>query len=170
MFSSINLLQVLDDSLDYHSPPGLQQPPLNLLCSLLNAVINSLERAVEEKSLLLNKVLLDCLCIVKDHNVLCFCISFLSFVLCICIAFYLSFLHVHCFFLLGSKRLCVEACALITFLSLQIRDINELSRQEVDEVINMCVRKDLVSASDDTQKRYLFGFALPFVWFYLFES
>ncbi|XVF34671.1 hypothetical protein REPUB_Repub18cG0078900 [Reevesia pubescens] len=65
------------------------QPTLDLLCSLLNAVTNSLERAAEEKSLLLNK----------------------------------------------------------------IRDINELSRQEVDEVINMCVRKDLVSASDDIQKR-----------------
>ena len=120
---------------------------------------NSLERAAEEKSLLLNKVLLNCF--MKDHNVVCFCISFLSFVLSICITFYLSFLHVHCFFPLGSKRLCVEACVLISFLSLQIRDINELSRQEVDEVINMCVRQDLVSASDDTQKRYLFGFALP---------
>ncbi|XWS17148.1 hypothetical protein CRYUN_Cryun33cG0043500 [Craigia yunnanensis] len=82
-------LQVSDDSLDYDSPPGLQQPTLNLLCSLLNAVTNSLERAAEEKSLLLNK----------------------------------------------------------------IRDINELSRQEVDEVINMCVRQDLVSATDDIQKR-----------------
>ncbi|KAK5817530.1 hypothetical protein PVK06_022454 [Gossypium arboreum] len=82
-------LQVSDDSPEYHSPVSLQQPTLNLLCSLLNGVINSLERAAEEKSLLLNK----------------------------------------------------------------IRDINELSRQEVDEVINMCVRQDLVSASDDIQKR-----------------
>ncbi|XVF88378.1 hypothetical protein PTKIN_Ptkin19aG0046000 [Pterospermum kingtungense] len=82
-------LQVSDDTPDYHSTPRLQQPTLNLLCSLLNAVTNSLERAAEEKSLLLNK----------------------------------------------------------------IRDINELSRQEVDEVINMCVRQDLVSASDGIQKR-----------------
>lgn len=82
-------LQVSDDTPDYHSTPRLQQPTLNLLCSLLNAVTNSLERAAEEKSLLLNK----------------------------------------------------------------IRDINELSRQEVDEVINMCLRQDLVSASDDIQKR-----------------
>ncbi|MBA0547915.1 hypothetical protein Golob_019046 [Gossypium lobatum] len=82
-------LQVSDDSPEYHSPVSLQQPTLNLLCSLLNGVINSLERAADEKSLLLNK----------------------------------------------------------------IRDINELSRQEVDEVINMCVRQDLVSASDDIQKR-----------------
>ncbi|TYH61327.1 hypothetical protein ES332_D07G044200v1 [Gossypium tomentosum] len=85
-------LQVSDDSPEYHSPVSLQQPTLNLLCSLLNGVINSLERAADEKSLLLNK-------------------------------------------------------------SLQIRDINELSRQEVDEVINMCIRQDLVSASDDIQKR-----------------
>ncbi|KAE8668521.1 NUP205 protein [Hibiscus syriacus] len=77
-------LQVSDDS-----PVILKQPTLSLLCSLLNAVTNSLERAAEEKSLLLNK----------------------------------------------------------------IRDINELSRLEVDEVINMCVRQDLVSASDDIQKR-----------------
>ncbi|KAH1131571.1 hypothetical protein J1N35_002949 [Gossypium stocksii] len=82
-------LQVSDDSPEYHSPVSLQQPTLNLLCSLLNGVVNSLERAAEEKSLLLNK----------------------------------------------------------------IRDINELSRQEVDEVINMCVRQYLVSASDDIQKR-----------------
>ncbi|EOY31051.1 Uncharacterized protein TCM_038072 isoform 1 [Theobroma cacao] len=82
-------LQVSDDSPDYHSPAGPQQPTLNLLCSLLNAVTNSLERASEEKSILLNK----------------------------------------------------------------IQDINELSRQEVDEVINLCVRQDLVSASDDIQKR-----------------
>ncbi|XVE54418.1 hypothetical protein DITRI_Ditri03aG0079600 [Diplodiscus trichospermus] len=82
-------LQASDDPSDYRSSPVLQQPTLNLLCSLLNAVTNSLERAAEEKSLLLNK----------------------------------------------------------------IRDINELSRQEVDEVINMCVRQDLVSASDDIQKR-----------------
>ncbi|XVE98317.1 hypothetical protein REPUB_Repub03eG0095500 [Reevesia pubescens] len=34
----------------------------------------------------------------------------------------------------------------------KIRDINELSRQEVDEVIYM-FRQDLVSASDDMQKR-----------------
>ncbi|TYG60131.1 hypothetical protein ES288_D07G043800v1 [Gossypium darwinii] len=81
-------LQVSDDSPEYHSPVSLQQPTLNLLCSLLNGVINSLERAADEKSLLLNK----------------------------------------------------------------IRDINELSRQEVDEVINMCIRQDLVSASDDIQK------------------
>lgn len=42
----------------------------------------------------------------------------------------------------------------LTFIILQIRDINELSRQEVDEVINMCVRQDYASSSDDIQKRY----------------
>lgn len=83
-------LQVSDAPSDYHNAPvGLQQPTLNLLGSLLNSVTTALERAAEEKSLLLNK----------------------------------------------------------------IRDINELSRQEVDEIINMCSRKDYVSSSDDIQKR-----------------
>ncbi|KAJ0031919.1 hypothetical protein Pint_13023 [Pistacia integerrima] len=82
-------LQVSDGAGDYNAHSGLQQPTLNLLGSLLNYVTAVLERAAEEKSLLLNK----------------------------------------------------------------IRDINELSRQEVDEVINMCLRQDYVSSSDDIQKR-----------------
>ncbi|GLT26191.1 hypothetical protein SLA2020_012740 [Shorea laevis] len=82
-------LQVSDDRPDYPAPPARQQPTLILLCSLLNSVTNSLEKAAEEKSILLNK----------------------------------------------------------------IRDINELSRQEVDEVINSYVQKDFVSPSDDLQKR-----------------
>ncbi|EEF37929.1 hypothetical protein RCOM_0223680 [Ricinus communis] len=35
----------------------------------------------------------------------------------------------------------------------KIQDINELSRQEVDEIINMCVRRECVSSTDDIQKR-----------------
>nr|XP_048332077.1 nuclear pore complex protein NUP205 isoform X1 [Ziziphus jujuba var. spinosa] len=35
----------------------------------------------------------------------------------------------------------------------RIRDINELSRQEVDEIISMCARRDSVSSSDNIQKR-----------------
>lgn len=35
----------------------------------------------------------------------------------------------------------------------KIRDINELSRQEVDEIISMCVRQDCVSSTDNIQKR-----------------
>lgn len=35
----------------------------------------------------------------------------------------------------------------------KIQDINELSRQEVDEIINMCVMQESVSSSDDIQKR-----------------
>ncbi|XP_065850095.1 nuclear pore complex protein NUP205 [Euphorbia lathyris] len=35
----------------------------------------------------------------------------------------------------------------------KIQDINELSRQEVDEIISMCVRRECVSSSDDIQKR-----------------
>ncbi|KAK4265201.1 hypothetical protein QN277_026284 [Acacia crassicarpa] len=67
----------------------MQQPSLSELNSLLTSVTTSLERAAEEKSLLLNK----------------------------------------------------------------IRDINELSRQEVDEIINMCVRQGCISSSDNIQKR-----------------
>ena len=49
--------QVSDAPSDYHNAPvGLQQPTLNLLGSLLNSVTTALERAAEEKSLILNKV------------------------------------------------------------------------------------------------------------------
>ncbi|KAK7411180.1 hypothetical protein VNO78_02612 [Psophocarpus tetragonolobus] len=67
-------LQPSDSSSSYTSSVELQQPTLSLLNSLFSSVTAALERAAEEKSLLLNK----------------------------------------------------------------IRDINELSRQEVDEIINMC--------------------------------
>ncbi|KAM7512709.1 hypothetical protein LguiB_011584 [Lonicera macranthoides] len=82
-------LQVTNSGIDYQAPVGQQQPTLNLLSYLLNSVTTALERAAEEKSLLLNK----------------------------------------------------------------IQDVNELSRQEVDEIINMCVRQDCISPSDNIQKR-----------------
>ncbi|KAK7304174.1 hypothetical protein RJT34_15273 [Clitoria ternatea] len=82
-------LQSSDASSSYPTSVELQQPSLSFLNSLLTSVSTALERAAEEKSLLLNK----------------------------------------------------------------IRDINELSRQEVDEIINMCVRQDTVSSSDNIQKR-----------------
>ncbi|CAJ1975467.1 unnamed protein product [Sphenostylis stenocarpa] len=82
-------LQPSDASSGYPTSVELQQPTLSLLNCLLSYVTTALERAAEEKSLLLNK----------------------------------------------------------------IRDINELSRQEVDEIINMCVRQDSVSSSDNIQKR-----------------
>ncbi|KAJ0091057.1 hypothetical protein Patl1_13095 [Pistacia atlantica] len=53
-------LQVSDGAGDYNAHSGLQQPTLNLLGSLLNYVTAVLERAAEEKSLLLNKVKYDC--------------------------------------------------------------------------------------------------------------
>ncbi|XP_042499811.1 nuclear pore complex protein NUP205 [Macadamia integrifolia] len=81
-------LQVLDSS-DLHVSAGQQQPTLSSLVCLLNSVTMALERAAEEKSLLLNK----------------------------------------------------------------IQDINELSRQEVDEIINICTRQNCVSSSDNIQKR-----------------
>lgn len=49
---------------------------------------------------------------------------------------------------------------------LQVRDINELSRQEVDEIINLCVRRECVSSSDDIQKR-LFAFCLIYPLFFM---
>lgn len=48
--------QVLDGPTDYHAPGRLQQPTLTLLVYLLNSVTTALERAAEDKSLLLNKV------------------------------------------------------------------------------------------------------------------
>lgn len=44
---------------DYYASVGFQHPTLNLLGSLLNSVTTALERAAEEKSLLLNRVKLD---------------------------------------------------------------------------------------------------------------
>ncbi|XP_028801287.1 nuclear pore complex protein NUP205-like [Neltuma alba] len=82
-------LQPSEASSSYPTSVEMQQPSLGELNSLLTSVTASLERAAEEKSLLLNK----------------------------------------------------------------IRDINELSRQEVDEIINMCVRQECISSSDNTQKR-----------------
>ncbi|MED6124108.1 hypothetical protein PIB30_056009 [Stylosanthes scabra] len=82
-------LQFSEAVLGYPSSIELQQPTLNLLNTLLASVTSALERASEEKSLLLNK----------------------------------------------------------------IRDINEMSRQQVDEIINMCVREDTLSSSDNIQKR-----------------
>ncbi|XAR66900.1 hypothetical protein NMG60_11013275 [Bertholletia excelsa] len=82
-------LQVSDSSLDYHAPAGQQLPSLSLLGYFLSSVTTALERAAEEKSLVLNK----------------------------------------------------------------IQDINELSRQEVDEIISMCVQQDHISSSDNIQKR-----------------
>ncbi|XP_052198623.1 nuclear pore complex protein NUP205 isoform X2 [Diospyros lotus] len=82
-------LQVSDSPPKYCAPAGQQQPTLTLLGSFLNSVLAALERAAEEKSLLLNK----------------------------------------------------------------IQDINELSRQEVDEIINMFVQEYLVSSTDSIQRR-----------------
>ncbi|XP_027329370.1 nuclear pore complex protein NUP205 [Abrus precatorius] len=84
-------LQSSDGSSSYPTSVELQQPTLSLLNSLLTSVTTALERAAEEKSLLLNK----------------------------------------------------------------IRDVNELSRQEVDEIINMCVQQDSVSSDNIQKRRYI---------------
>ncbi|XP_048134215.1 nuclear pore complex protein NUP205 isoform X2 [Rhodamnia argentea] len=81
-------LQVSDGG-DYHTAAASLQPTLTLLASLLNSVTSALERAAEEKSLLLIK----------------------------------------------------------------IQNINELSRQEVDEIIDVCLQRDTLSAYDNLQKR-----------------
>lgn len=82
-------LQSSDASSSYPTSVEFQQPSLSLLNSLLSSATTALERAAEEKSLLLNK----------------------------------------------------------------IRDINELARQEVDEIISMCVRQESASSSDNIQRR-----------------
>ena len=115
------LSQFSDASSSYPTSIELQQPSLNLLNSLLTSVTTALERAAEEKSLLLNKVKMKNQ-LLSVHSPLCF---------------YLDF------------RLMYSTCGL------QIGDINELSRQEVDEIINMCVQEDSVSSSDNIQKRLI---------------
>ncbi|KAI5320580.1 hypothetical protein L3X38_040288 [Prunus dulcis] len=82
-------LQISDVPPDYNAAVRLQHPTLSLLGSFLTSVTTALERATEEKSLLLNK----------------------------------------------------------------IRDINEVSRQEVDEIINMFAQQVCMSSSDNIQKR-----------------
>ncbi|XP_026656857.2 nuclear pore complex protein NUP205 isoform X1 [Phoenix dactylifera] len=82
-------LQVSDGPGDPSEPGQQQQPTLNLLLDLLSLVTTALERAGEEKFLLLNK----------------------------------------------------------------IQDINELSRQDVDEIINVCMRQDCISSYDNIRKR-----------------
>ncbi|KAK9947570.1 hypothetical protein M0R45_003188 [Rubus argutus] len=82
-------LQISDMPPDYNAAISFQQPTLSLLGSFLTSLTSALERAAEEKSLLLNR----------------------------------------------------------------IRDINEVSRQEVDEIINMFTWQVCVSSSDNIQKR-----------------
>ncbi|KAL6555058.1 hypothetical protein OROGR_006316 [Orobanche gracilis] len=82
-------LHVSDGSAGYHESTALQQPTLVLLVIFLGSVATGLERATEEKYLLLNK----------------------------------------------------------------IKDINELSRQEVDEIINLYVSQDFAPSSENMQHR-----------------
>ncbi|VFQ73605.1 unnamed protein product [Cuscuta campestris] len=82
-------LQVSDGSMDYRSSAGQQQPTLTSLAFLLYSLTTSLEKAAEERYLLLNK----------------------------------------------------------------IQDINELSSQEVDEIINMCAHEGSISSSESIQRR-----------------
>ncbi|KAI7728587.1 hypothetical protein M8C21_001105, partial [Ambrosia artemisiifolia] len=57
-------------------------------------------------------------------------------------------------FLLNSVTTALENAAEEKSLLLnKIQDINELSRQEVDEIIKMCVLEDQAAASDNIQKR-----------------
>ncbi|CAK9182162.1 unnamed protein product [Ilex paraguariensis] len=86
-------LQVSESATNYRAHAGQKQPTLTLLGFLIHSVTTALDRAAEEKSLLLNK----------------------------------------------------------------IQDINELSRQEVDEIISMYAPRDRVSTSDSIQKRRYIG-------------
>ncbi|XP_031097713.1 nuclear pore complex protein NUP205 isoform X1 [Ipomoea triloba] len=57
-------------------------------------------------------------------------------------------------FLLNSLTTALEKAAEERYLLFnKIQDINELSRQEVDEIINMCARQGSVSSSENIQKR-----------------
>ncbi|XP_022938219.1 nuclear pore complex protein NUP205 isoform X2 [Cucurbita moschata] len=82
-------LQVSGTSSSHNSPVRSQRPSLDLLGTLLNSTTITLEKAAEERLLLLNK----------------------------------------------------------------IRDINELSRQEVEEIIVLCLGEDFASLSDNIQRR-----------------
>ncbi|GAA0150858.1 hypothetical protein LIER_09706 [Lithospermum erythrorhizon] len=82
-------LPIADNPMGFHASTGEQQPTLTLLGFFLESMATSLERAAEEKYLLLSK----------------------------------------------------------------IRDINELSRQEVDEIITLCSREGNVLSSEDIEKR-----------------
>ncbi|XP_072964597.1 nuclear pore complex protein NUP205 [Typha angustifolia] len=84
----VMMLHVLDGNGNV-SNSAVQQPTLQLLLALLNSVAITMERAGEEKVLLLNK----------------------------------------------------------------IQEINELSRQEVDEIIKVCIRRDCISSGDNIRKR-----------------
>jgi nuclear pore complex protein Nup205 len=55
--------QSSDASSNYPTSVGFQQPTLSLLNSLLTSATNALERAAEEKSLLLNKVKIENYCL-----------------------------------------------------------------------------------------------------------
>ncbi|CAI9100148.1 OLC1v1037088C1 [Oldenlandia corymbosa var. corymbosa] len=55
---------------------------------------------------------------------------------------------------LNSLTTTLERATEENFLLLnKVRDINELSRQEVDEIINLCSRKDWISPSESIQRR-----------------
>ncbi|KAL6279080.1 hypothetical protein ACE6H2_015961 [Prunus campanulata] len=53
---SVQSVEISDVSPDYNAAVGLQHPTLSLLGSFLTSVTTALERATEEKSLLLNKI------------------------------------------------------------------------------------------------------------------
>lgn len=55
-FCSLYLDQVSDGPMDYRASAAQQQPTLNLLGFLLNSLATALERATEDRYLLLSKV------------------------------------------------------------------------------------------------------------------
>ena len=113
------IVQVSGTSSSHNSPVRSQRPSLDLLGTLLNSTTITLEKAAEERLLLLNKVrLLHCI---------------------------FPFLVVY-----GSSNATIS-----WFEVLQIRDINELSRQEVEEIIVLCLGEDFTSLSDNIQRRFL---------------
>lgn len=49
----------------------------------------------------------------------------------------------------------VQLCINCLFYPAQIRDLNELSRKEVDDIIKLCMKQDCISPNDNIRKRYL---------------
>ena len=50
----------------------------------------------------------------------------------------------------------------------QVRDLNELSRKEVDEIIKLCMKQDCISPNDNIRKRLPFFCltdSLQYSWF-----
>lgn len=119
-------VQVSGISSGHNSPVRSQRPSLDLLGTLLNSTTTTLERAAEERSLLVNKV--------RPYKSI----------------------QTSCYIVFPPSCMLYGLNASWSWWEvLQIRDINELSRQEVEEIILLCIGEDFASISDNIQRRCL---------------